>query len=83
MTSINKFGNQNFYSKQTSPIDDLVVKAEETMRRTNLQNAAKTPAGVAAAALKYIALDAVKANVLPEEVKNLNVTAAIKQYSNI
>lgn len=89
MSGILPVQNSGFYNKQYSPIEDLAVKAEETIRRTNLQST-KTPAGAAAAALKYIATDAVKANIIsPEPIKYppgakfLNANAAIKQYSKI
>lgn len=59
----------------------IIEKAGETIRRTNLQSAAKTPAGAAVAALKYLAADTIKSNVLSEQTKKLTANAAIKEYS--
>ncbi len=85
-------GLQGFCSpppqQETSLPGVIIEKAEETLRRTNLQNAAKSPAGVAASAAKYIVADAIKANIispaLPSELpgaKYLNSKSAIKNYA--
>lgn len=88
--SVESIQSSGFYSKPSSTVDNIVVKAEETLRRTNLQNAAKTPAGAAVATLKYVATDAIKANIIspnpklyPPGTKFLNSSAAVKQYSKI
>ncbi len=81
------FQSNGFYSKPPNPVDDLVLKAEETVRRTNLQSAAKTPAGAALAAAKYIATDALKESIIspepklrPSGAKYLNSMAAVNNY---
>lgn len=78
---------QGFYSKPKNPVDDLVLKAEETIRRTNLQSAAKTPAGAVLATAKYLATDALKENIISPDVvktipgaKYLNSKAAVNSY---
>ncbi len=70
------------YSQPPKPLDNLVKTAEDTVRRTNLQAAAKTPGGAALAAAKYIATDVIKENlpkVIPE-AKYLNTQAAVNAY---
>lgn len=81
------FQSNCFYSKPSSPLDDLVSKAEDTVRRTNLQSAAKTPAGAALAAARYIATDALKESIIspepklrPPGAKYLNSAAAVNGY---
>lgn len=66
--SISPVNNSGFYSQPPKPLDDLVQKAEDTVRRTNLQSAAKTPAGAALAAAKCIATDVIKENIISPEL---------------
>lgn len=85
--SISPVSNSGFYSPPPKPLDDLVKKAEDTVRRTNLQAAARTPAGAALAAAKYIATDAIKENIISPELpkpipgaKYLTSNAAVNLY---
>ncbi len=75
------------YSRPAGSVNDLVEKAGDTIRRTNLQSAAKTPAGAVAATAKYIATDVLRDSIIspiktenPSGIKYLNSLAAINGY---
>ncbi len=87
--SISPLSNSGVNPLPPKPLGDIVQKAEDTVRRTNLQAAAKTPAGAALAAAKYIATDVIKENFISPELSKsvpgaiyLNSKAAAGIYNH-